>query len=169
MKFVTVQTPRAACAAHTPASQCNVIEKAMAWPVNSLVDRLIDKEGLASHEAEDLAMDMKRFLALVAISPMERLAPPERIDLAWHHFILHTREYSAFCEAIAGKFIHHVPSTSQWFTLQHGMKAQTLNAARAKFGPLSQNWASKGVGCVGGSCSSDCTPCSGSTNCQTIM
>lgn len=29
--------------------------------------------------------------------------------MGWHAFILHTREYAAFCEKIAGHFIHHVP------------------------------------------------------------
>lgn len=164
-----VPTLRSAPATHTPSSHCSVLETAMAWPVSSLVQRLIDKEGLTACDAEDLAMDMKRYLALVATSPLARLAPPERIDTAWHHFILHTREYSAFCFAVAGKFIHHVPSSSQWFTPQFGLKAQTLDAARAMFGGLSRNWMAQGGSCVGGSCSSDCTPCSGSTNCQAIM
>lgn len=38
------------------------------------------------------------------------LTPSPSADIAWHEFILHTREYAAFCQRIAGRFIHHQPS-----------------------------------------------------------
>lgn len=44
-----------------------------------------------------------------ALNPEARLVPSELVDHGWHAFILHTREYAAFCEKIAGRFIHHVP------------------------------------------------------------
>lgn len=38
------------------------------------------------------------------------LTPSPSADIAWHELILHTREYAAFCQRIAGRFIHHQPS-----------------------------------------------------------
>ncbi|GAA0970218.1 hypothetical protein GCM10009555_018760 [Acrocarpospora macrocephala] len=32
-----------------------------------------------------------------------------RVGVGWHVFILHTREYAAFCEGLAGRFLHHAP------------------------------------------------------------
>jgi hypothetical protein len=40
------------------------------------------------------------------------LAPSDLVDVGWHTFLLYTREYAAFCERIAGRFIHHVPNDS---------------------------------------------------------
>lgn len=37
------------------------------------------------------------------------LSPSELVDIGWHTFILHTREYAEFCRRVTGRFIHHVP------------------------------------------------------------
>ncbi|MGN9778820.1 glycine-rich domain-containing protein [Micromonospora sp. H33] len=39
----------------------------------------------------------------------EPLGPSDLVDIGWHTFILHTREYADFCQRIAGRFIHHQP------------------------------------------------------------
>jgi hypothetical protein len=31
------------------------------------------------------------------------------IDELWHTFVIFTREYAQFCQAVAGQFLHHVP------------------------------------------------------------
>ncbi len=33
----------------------------------------------------------------------------ETVDVAWHGFILHTRQYAEFCKRHFGTFIHHDP------------------------------------------------------------
>ncbi|MFE2436350.1 glycine-rich domain-containing protein [Streptomyces sp. NPDC059409] len=38
------------------------------------------------------------------------LAPSELVDYGWDAFILHTVDYAAFCERVAGGFVHHVPT-----------------------------------------------------------
>lgn len=37
------------------------------------------------------------------------LGPSELVDIGWHTFILYTVDYAAFCDRVAGRFIHHVP------------------------------------------------------------
>lgn len=37
------------------------------------------------------------------------LAPSPIVDEAWHQFILFTVDYAAYCDAVAGRFIHHHP------------------------------------------------------------
>ena len=36
--------------------------------------------------------------------------PSQAVDVAWHEFILFTREYDAFCRASLGRYLHHVPA-----------------------------------------------------------
>ena len=36
--------------------------------------------------------------------------PSKLVDLAWHEFILCTREYHEFCEHAFGKYLHHTPN-----------------------------------------------------------
>jgi hypothetical protein len=37
------------------------------------------------------------------------LEPSKTADKAWHQFILHTRDYEAYCLERFGRFIHHTP------------------------------------------------------------
>lgn len=35
--------------------------------------------------------------------------PSKVVDVAWHEFILRSREYAAFCERAFGRYLHHAP------------------------------------------------------------
>ncbi|MEU8260438.1 hypothetical protein AB0C02_07435 [Micromonospora sp. NPDC048999] len=48
------------------------------------------------------------FLA-ACVATTEPLGPSDLVDIGWHTFILHTRDYADFCQRIAGRFIHHQP------------------------------------------------------------
>ncbi|MEU1601830.1 glycine-rich domain-containing protein [Micromonospora matsumotoense] len=48
------------------------------------------------------------FLGACAVTT-ESIGPSEMVDIGWHTFILHTRDYADFCERTAGRFIHHEP------------------------------------------------------------
>ncbi|MEU2763188.1 hypothetical protein [Streptomyces sp. NPDC007094] len=50
------------------------------------------------------------FLAASATLPGSELSPSKAVDVGWHTFILHTVDYAEFCERVAGRFIHHVPT-----------------------------------------------------------
>jgi hypothetical protein len=50
------------------------------------------------------------FLGTTATHQGRPLSPSEEVDPGWHEFILHTVDYAAFCEQIAGRFLHHVPT-----------------------------------------------------------
>ncbi|WP_326738290.1 glycine-rich domain-containing protein [Streptomyces sp. NBC_01022] len=49
------------------------------------------------------------FLAAGAALPRVALSPSKPVDIGWHTWILHTVEYAAFCDHVAGRFIHHAP------------------------------------------------------------
>ena len=37
--------------------------------------------------------------------------PSKEVDVAWHHFILHSIDYSALCKQAFGEFYNHMPSS----------------------------------------------------------
>ena len=39
--------------------------------------------------------------------------PSVVVDEVWHEFILHTRDYEAFCEKYLGFFLHHIPNDDE--------------------------------------------------------
>ena len=59
-------------------------------------------------QAKILLVETLRFLHLVAFY-QRKLTPSLAVDLAWHEFILFTRQYAAFCQTTFGRFIHHSP------------------------------------------------------------
>ncbi|WP_309396323.1 glycine-rich domain-containing protein [Cerasicoccus maritimus] len=91
-----------------------------------------------------------RFLALVAQS-VTPLTPSHKVDLAWHEFILFTRDYHAFCQQHFGKYIHHTPGggTDQ----NHRQYHATLAAYQAAFGPPSiRFWDNPNLGPAASNC-----------------
>lgn len=50
------------------------------------------------------------FIAASAALPGAALSPSKAVDVGWHTWILHTVDYAAFCDRLAGRFIHHVPT-----------------------------------------------------------
>lgn len=48
------------------------------------------------------------FLGAAAVAT-EPIGPSDLVDIGWHTFILHTHEYRAFCDRVAGRFVHHEP------------------------------------------------------------
>ncbi|MEU4362561.1 hypothetical protein [Promicromonospora sp. NPDC023987] len=50
------------------------------------------------------------FLGTTATHQGRPLSPSEIVNPGWHEFILHTVDYVEFCERIAGRFLHHVPT-----------------------------------------------------------
>lgn len=68
-----------------------------------IVDHPTSPEEMARFERE-----VKRFLALAALE-RNFYVVSERVDTLWHYFVLHTREYRAFCAQTLGFFLHHIP------------------------------------------------------------
>lgn len=56
--------------------------------------------------------------------------PSRAVDVAWHEFILFTREYADFCQRAFGGYLHHAPE-SVMTTPMHQALARTLSTARA--------------------------------------
>jgi hypothetical protein len=78
--------------------------------LNYLAKRLVKKQGWTQEDADASVKRYKNFLLLKVRYPEINSVPTEDIDEVWHAHILHTREYTADCEAIFGKYLHHAPA-----------------------------------------------------------
>jgi hypothetical protein len=55
----------------------------------------------------------RQWFRLASRHPKANLSMPSVVvDDLWHEFVLHTREYAAFCETALGRFLHHVPESA---------------------------------------------------------
>lgn len=62
---------------------------------------------------------LREYFILCGMAGNRMVAMPSQVvDVAWHEFILFTRDYANFCQKGMGKFLHHTPTEA--------MKTRTL-------------------------------------------
>jgi hypothetical protein len=95
-----------ACAVHAGADPRCLIDPAL---FDRLTARITSEHGTTPEFSARVMEQALAYLRACAADPGAALAPSPSVDLGWHAFILHTREYAEFCHRVAGRFIHHVP------------------------------------------------------------
>lgn len=71
--------------------------------------RIAAEHNVDSETAERILDQALAFLGACAVTTAP-LSPSKTVDIGWHTFVLHTRDYGEFCDCIAGHFIHHIPT-----------------------------------------------------------
>jgi hypothetical protein len=74
-----------------------------------LKQKLIEEHGWTSEFCEEVESLYRKFLALNAHYPDQKICPTGPIDTFWHAHILDTRAYSRDCELVFGEYLHHFP------------------------------------------------------------
>jgi len=74
----------------------------------AVIQRIEREEGVDRETARAWFGEMLVFLDLCARSN-DVTAPPKQVDVAWHAFLLHSRDYDAYCQERFGRVIHHQP------------------------------------------------------------
>jgi hypothetical protein len=67
-------------------------------------------------EVDTAIRELKRFLSLTLLVKNPQFGafvPAQKVDFAWHEFILRTRQYREFCEGLVGAFVDHTPSETR--------------------------------------------------------
>jgi hypothetical protein len=75
----------------------------------AVIERIQLDAGVDRDTARAWFNEMLIFLDLAADSK-DFISPPGPVDAAWHAFILHTRDYEAYCRERFGRVIHHEPT-----------------------------------------------------------
>jgi hypothetical protein len=92
---------------------------------------------LDEKQAPAVIRDLKRYLALLALFPDEPLAPSNKVDMAWHTFVLYTRKYREFCNAVFGHYVDHYPD-KPGAPFNRPRYEKTVARYRQAFGPPSE-------------------------------
>jgi len=99
------------------------LEETINYKLNIVPYKFIENYNLNFEEANELFIETKKWIWLLAISNINRekdknVPTPLFIDSSmifidemWHTFILFTYEYEKFCMECFGFFIHHYPTT----------------------------------------------------------
>lgn len=82
------------------------------------------------------------------------------MDPGWHALLLHTQEYTSFCERVAGRFIHHVPTdytdpTTHGAAARAAIERTVAEIRRAGFMVDEELWQPSAVNCS--QCHQGCT------------
>lgn len=94
-----------------------------------LTNRVVEDYGTDRDYAERVVEQALAFLHACALDPDRPLVPSTPVDWGWHAFVLHTKEYAAFCRTYAGRFVHHVPDdTPPSPTVGADVRLRTLEA-----------------------------------------
>ncbi len=115
-----------------------------------LVRRIVkDDPTIEQALAERIMAEALAFLQACALNPGAGLSPAWAVDIGWHTFILHTREYAEFRDRVAGRFIHHAPTdTADQQVGRYGPIAATLAAMREAGIPVDEDlWKTHAANC----------------------
>lgn len=92
------------------------LDDVLAYSCPDVVDSFLETYAIPREEAEELFLDVKRYLWLrgvgeergvkVYMSPSLLL-----MDEMWHTFMLFSPQYSDFCDRFFGHYLHHRPTT----------------------------------------------------------
>ena len=71
-----------------------------------------DLPGNSSSDIDLVLEGLRQFFTIAHLAGRARIGMPSKVvDIAWHHFILHTIDYQAFCKGAFGRFYNHMPSS----------------------------------------------------------
>ena len=127
-----------------------------------IVERIAGHDDVPDGLAAAVMADTLKFVTLAATSA-QPVVPTRLIDVGWHEFILHTRDYTEFCAKIGG-YVHHVPIRGA-STGNGDVYEATRRLLTERHGPLDPRlWPDLGADCgdckagecEAGKCTADC-------------
>ncbi len=88
----------------------STVEKILDWNFSEIKSYMLDKYVYNNQETiSAMHLEYARYLA-ICINYKESFPIAQKIDPFWHTHILHTKDYSIFCDHVAGRFLHHLPA-----------------------------------------------------------
>ncbi|HEX3672929.1 MAG TPA: hypothetical protein VHU87_01525, partial [Rhizomicrobium sp.] len=96
-----------------PAQVARFYRRIDAWDMTAVKKQLVRKGVFTAVEVEAVHEEYKRFVALSCASADGEIPVSKRVDEFWHQHILFTQDYAAMCRAVAGHFLHHLPTDGE--------------------------------------------------------
>lgn len=115
-----------------------------------MVDRIAAERNVQLDLAERILDQALAFLGTCGRDHAAPLAPSALVDIGWHAFILHTHDYADFCQRIAARFLHHVPTEANESATARDTLVRTVTAIqRAGFAVDHELWRGDAGTCTG--------------------
>jgi hypothetical protein len=96
---------------------------------------------LTTSQVNEVVKGLKEYFHLCNMAGEKFVSMPSQVvDVAWHEFILFTKQYQLFCSKALSRFLHHVPAEAMLFptNAQEGIRrAWRLSCKREKINPES--------------------------------
>jgi hypothetical protein len=150
-------------------------QRAEKFPFDAVRVRYMKDANVSEEIAREHERELKRYLLLCARNATANYGMKGPVDDLWHTFLLFTIDYAAFCESVAGRFIHHVPASavrpvalSEYdrflvdYETAFGEPAPAHIWPRLPDGTVSADSAD----CSFGNCGPSCTPSCGASGCK---
>jgi hypothetical protein len=102
----------------------------------TIIKRYVVEQGLyAQDEVGVVEREYKRWMALAVCHSNMNIAMSRAVDNFWHAHILFTQDYTAMCQEIFGKYIHHRPCIlDSGKALDRFFRENTIELYRRHFG-----------------------------------
>ena len=124
-----------------------------------VVNRIIKDEEMPRELAERIMDQTLAFLMLSSLEQKGQYSPSALVDIGWHTFLLYTRAYAAFCQKLAGRFIHHEPTDESGVEYPQAGPYRTIEALKHHGITVDEPlWAC--------GCETDSSNCNGGQGCQ---
>jgi hypothetical protein len=96
------------------SARSEIISKVLEYPIpHMIIEKYIDSCGVTEQVARAHERELKRYLAMCLADPEAAYGMFGPVDEFWHTWILFTREWCEFSAAVAGRYIHHRPTTRE--------------------------------------------------------
>lgn len=133
-----------------------------------IIERIAQDPALPQGVAPQRSLEEALKFLDVAAGTTVPVTPSAAVDVAWHNFILFTRDYMDYCTTHLGRYVHHVPDEPGNDTqTDHATYLGTRQLITDRFGPPDATiWPDADVlaTCESeGNCTTECTgDCTGS-------
>lgn len=94
---------------------------------------------LSTAQVQQVLLGLKQYFQLCNHAGRQLVAMPSQVvDVAWHAYILSTRQYQQFCQNAFGRFLHHTPAEAMQSPTQAQLgikRAWRIACAREQINP----------------------------------
>ena len=91
----------------------NQTKMALEWDLTQPIRFLTERKGLPDRHVNEMAVEYRRFIGVIAAFPKEMFPVSEAVDEMWHTHILFTSDYRVMGQAVRGEYINHHPILSE--------------------------------------------------------
>jgi hypothetical protein len=132
-----------------------------------LSKRLCREKGFTLSQNNEVVDGTLGFLKMCADHPNRVFSPSPIVDIGWHEFLMYTKEYQAFCQQVAGRFIHHSPTDIPGQKKKGSTLKNTVRFMVAHSIPFhADQWQAAGSICDAGGCSHDVQAADCNNHCE---